>query len=64
MEIVPMRDTGPVFDGNFGESLMAKDSERRTMEKAMTAIALIILGTIIVAYGKDLILSGKHMLSA
>jgi hypothetical protein len=34
------------------------------MEKAITAVALIILGTIIVAYGKDLILNGRRMLSA
>jgi hypothetical protein len=33
------------------------------MEKGLTAIALIILGAIIVAYGKDLMLSGKRMLS-
>lgn len=45
---------------------MAKDSERRIMdmEKALTAIALIVLGTVIVAYGKDLVLIGKRMLSA
>ena len=32
------------------------------MEKAIKAIAMIALGVVIVAYGKELIVNGKRML--
>jgi hypothetical protein len=34
------------------------------MEKKLTAIAMVVLGAVIVVYGKELILSGKRMLGA
>jgi len=45
-------------------TVVADDSERRLMEKTLTAIAMVVLGAVIVAYGKELILSGKRMLGA